>query len=235
MAYKLLYDGQDFNDEQENVLNWFITMVIPVVHVASRTKHNWRPFAFQNGIPPLYSTFVTTSDEAFALFLLKHYRNPPPPKEEKPKKTKTPVKIGGKKKGNNKEKNEESQKDNTEDQEKEKNNDDDDDNDKEQDESQKQKRSYKKKIDIRQGEKDYKKWMKQLKIVKSTGGKEAINKMDQKICSMIIEYRKKLQKDGVNVSSEIANADIIDVPDSDNENNNNYVDLDMVGGGVFEA
>ena len=46
---------------------------------------------------------------------------------------------------------------------------------------------------------------------------------------------KKLQKDGVNVSSEIADADIIDVPDSDNENNNNYVDLDTVGGGVFEA
>jgi len=29
-----------------------------------------------------------TSDEAFALFLLKHYRNPPPPKEEKLKKQK---------------------------------------------------------------------------------------------------------------------------------------------------
>jgi len=49
------------------------------------------------------------------------------------------------------------------------------------------------------------------------------------------QVSKKIQKNGVNVSSEIADADIIDVPDSDNENNNNYVDLDMVGGGVFEA
>ena len=63
-------------------------MVIPVVHVASHTKHNWHPFAFRNGVPPLYSTFVMTSNEAFALFLLKHYRNPPPPKEEKLKTTK---------------------------------------------------------------------------------------------------------------------------------------------------
>jgi len=46
---------------------------------------------------------------------------------------------------------------------------------------------------------------------------------------------KKLQKDGVNVLSQVTNADIIDVPDSYNENNNNYVDLDTVGGGVFEA
>jgi len=29
--------------------------------------------------------------------------------------------------------------------------------------------------------------------------------------------------------------DIIDVLDSNNENNNNYVDLDTVGGGIFEA
>jgi len=28
---------------------------------------------------------VTSSDEAFALFLLKHYRSPPPEKEYKPK------------------------------------------------------------------------------------------------------------------------------------------------------
>jgi len=88
IAYKQLYNEKDINDEQENLLNWFITTVLPIVHVASQTKLNWRPFAFQHGIPPLYSTFVTTSNEAFALFLLKHYRNPPPPKEEKLKKGK---------------------------------------------------------------------------------------------------------------------------------------------------
>jgi len=51
-------------------------MVIPVVHVASCTKHNWLSFAFHNGVPPPYSTFVTTSDEAFALFLLKTLQEP---------------------------------------------------------------------------------------------------------------------------------------------------------------
>jgi len=78
-----------------------------------------------------------------------------------------------------------------------------------------------------------------LKMIKSKGGREAIKKMDQKLCLMIVKYQKKLQKDGVNVASEVADADIIDVPDSDNENNNNYVNLDTlggtVGGGVFEA
>jgi len=52
---------------------------------------------------------------------------------------------------------------------------------------------------------------------------------------------KKLQKDGVNVLSEVTNADITDVPDSNNKNNDNYnyINLDtiggMVGGDVFEA
>jgi len=86
-----LHDEKDLNDEQENLLNWYITTVLPIVHVASRTKHNWRPFAFHNGVPPLYSNFVTTLDEAFVLFLLQHYRNPPPEKEEKLKKTKTRI------------------------------------------------------------------------------------------------------------------------------------------------
>jgi len=51
-------------------------MVIPIVHVASRAKNNWRPFEFVSGAPATYSTFVTSSDEAFALFLIKHYRSP---------------------------------------------------------------------------------------------------------------------------------------------------------------
>jgi len=31
------------------------------------------------------------------------------------------------------------------------------------------------------------------------------------------------------VSSEVVDANIVDVPDSDNDNNNNYVDLDTIG------
>jgi len=38
--------------------------------------------------------------------------------------------------------------------------------------------------------------------------------LDQKLCSMIIRYCKKLQNDRVNVSSEVADVDVIDVPDS---------------------
>jgi len=53
--------------------------VIPIVHVASRARNNWRPFAFVSGAPSPYSTFVTSSNEAFALFLIKHYRTPLPP------------------------------------------------------------------------------------------------------------------------------------------------------------
>jgi len=101
------------------------------------------------------------------------------------------VKKEKRKEGNDKgeEKEKESQKETMEDTEKEENND-----DKEQDKSQKQKCSYKKKIDIRQGGKDYNKWMGLLKKIKSTGGKEAINKMDQKLCSMIIKYQKTTER-----------------------------------------
>ena len=52
---------------------------------------------------------------------------------------------------------------------------------------------------------------------------------------MIIAYRKKIKKDGVNVSSEVADADIIDVPDSSSNNNNNYVNLDTIGGDIFAS
>jgi len=56
-----------------------------IVQVASWARNNWHPFAFVKGSSPLYSNMVTSSDEAFALFLLKHYRSPPPEKEYKPK------------------------------------------------------------------------------------------------------------------------------------------------------
>jgi len=71
-------------------------------------------------------------------------------------------------------------------------------------------------------------------MIKSKGRNESIKKMDEKLCSMIIAYHKKLQNEGVNVASEVADADIVKVPDSDDENNNNYVDLDTIGA-VFES
>jgi len=71
-------------------------------------------------------------------------------------------------------------------------------------------------------------------MIKSKGRNESIKKMDEKLCSMIIAYCKKLQNKGVNVASEVVDADIVEVPDSDDENNNNYVDLDTVGA-VFES
>jgi len=46
------------------------------------------------------------------------------------------------------------------------------------------KRKYKKKVDIKQGEKDYQKWMSQLKMIQSKGGKEAVA-----ICSIIVNIR----------------------------------------------
>ena len=57
--------------------------VLPMVHVSSQAKNNWCPFALVGGSAPLYSAFITSSDEAFALFLLHYYRNPPPAKETK--------------------------------------------------------------------------------------------------------------------------------------------------------
>ena len=90
---------------------------------------------------------------------------------------------------------------------------------------------YKKKINIKQGKKDYKKWMAQLKSIKND--KDNIKKMDENLSSMIIEYRKKLQNEGTDILEE-STADVIDVPDSDDdEENNKYIDFDTLGGGVF--
>jgi len=67
-AYKNVFDDKPLFNTNENLINWYVTMVIPIVHVASRVSNNWRPFAFVSGAPLPYSTFVTLSDEAFALF-----------------------------------------------------------------------------------------------------------------------------------------------------------------------
>jgi len=76
------------------------------------------------------------------------------------------VKIEKKKEGNEEVKDiEESQKENAEDANDKEDNNKEEDDPKEQDNSQKQKWYYKK-IDISQGEKGYKKWMRQLKVIK---------------------------------------------------------------------
>jgi len=92
---------QSNRNQQQNpksVFTWFVTSIIPIVHISSRVHNNWHSFAFTKGSPPLYSTFVTSSsDEAFALFLIKHYRYPPPVKEKFAKISKTVLKIEKKK------------------------------------------------------------------------------------------------------------------------------------------
>ena len=84
-AYQQLYTNKSLDNDKEELLMWFITWVMLIIHIASWAKNNWHPFAFIKGSPPLYSSIVTSSDEAFALFLLKHYRSPPAAKECKTK------------------------------------------------------------------------------------------------------------------------------------------------------
>jgi len=57
--------------------------VLLIIHVSSQAKNNWHPFVLVGGSAPLYSAFVTSSDKAFALFLLNDYRSPPLAKETK--------------------------------------------------------------------------------------------------------------------------------------------------------
>jgi len=96
------------------------------------------------GSAPLYSTFVTSSDEAFGLFLMNYYRSTPPAKETKTKKQHNDNQDEGNSDDNNK------------------------------------KRIYKKKIDIRQGEKDYKKWMTTIQMLKKNYGKQGVDNVDKR-------------------------------------------------------
>ena len=68
--------------------------------------------------------------------------------------------------------------------------------------SRKRKREYKKKVDIKQGEKDYKKWMNQLKLIKSSHGKDGIIKMDERLSIMIQEYKILLAQQGYNYEAD---------------------------------
>ena len=62
IAYKNVFDDKPISETTKNLINWYVTMVIPIVHVSSRARNNWRPFASVSGA---YSTIVTSSDEAF--------------------------------------------------------------------------------------------------------------------------------------------------------------------------
>jgi len=89
------------------------------------------------------------------------------------------------------------------------------------------KREYKKKVNICEGEKDYKKWLSKLKKVKVQSGKTIINRVDKTICHLIIQHRNKLLQQGIDVPVSVPAEETVDVPDSDD--NKDYVNLDTVG------
>ena len=89
------------------------------------------------------------------------------------------------------------------------------------------KREYKKKVNICEGEKDYKKWLSKLKQVKVRSGKMIIDRVDQTICHLIIQHRNKLLQQGIDVAASVPAEETVDVPDSDDDKD--YVDLDTVG------
>ena len=62
IAYKNVFDDKPISETAKNLINWYVTTVIPIVHVSSRARNNWRPFASVSGA---YSTIVTSSDGAF--------------------------------------------------------------------------------------------------------------------------------------------------------------------------
>jgi len=53
IAYKSLLEGKEFNEEEEGVFGWFMTMVLPIIHLASQANLALQSFAFQSGVPQL--------------------------------------------------------------------------------------------------------------------------------------------------------------------------------------
>ena len=82
---------------------------------------------------------------------------------------------------------------------------------------------------INQGEKDYKKWMNQLKIIKSTRRKDGITEMDKRLMTMIQEYKILLAQQGYDyeVDAVLANQEVVNVVDSYDDKE--YIDLETVG------
>jgi len=168
--------------------------VLPIIHVLSWAKNNWHPFALVGGSAPLYSVFVT-SDEAFALFLLNYYRSPPPAKE---------TKITKKWCNNNDNQDEDKQQE------------------KEGDNEDNKKQIYKKKIDIWQGKKDYKKWMATIQTMKKEKGKQSVDKVDKLLMLIISNYHKQLMQQGVDVTKKVQ--EVVNI-----NNNDDYADFEAVG------
>ena len=83
LKLKAFFHDEVLNKDEKLLVNWFIINVLPMVHVVSQAKNNWWPYAYKSGAPPIYSNYITSSDEAFKLFLIKHYRIPPPLKDIK--------------------------------------------------------------------------------------------------------------------------------------------------------
>jgi len=67
---KNMFCCQKYTVEVGKILNQKPT-VIPIVHVSSRARNNWRPFASVSGA---YSTIVTSSDEAFTMTRIRDTR-----------------------------------------------------------------------------------------------------------------------------------------------------------------
>ena len=79
------------------------------------------------------------------------------------------------------------------------------------------KREYKKKVNICEGEKDYKKWMAKLKTVKNRSGKMIIDRVDQTICCLIIQHWNKLLQQGIDVAASVPMEETVYVPDSNDK------------------
>jgi len=72
--------------------------------------------------------------------------------------------------------------------------------------------------------------MNQLKIIKSSHGKEGIAEMDKQLTKMIQEYKILLAQQGYNKYDTNAvpdNQEVVNVEDSDDDKE--YIDLDTVG------
>jgi len=77
-VYKKIYNNKKLSDTEEDLIKLFVTAVMSViVHIANHTWNSWNLYVFVKRSPPLYSSFVMSSDKAFALFLINHYRYPP--------------------------------------------------------------------------------------------------------------------------------------------------------------
>jgi len=98
----------------------------------------------------------------------------------------------------------------------------------------KRKQIYKKKIDIKQGKKDYKRRMNQLKAIKSNGRKEAIDAMDKCLSKMRQEYKIQLSQQGYeyNAGMPFSDQDVVNVVDSNEDKD--YVDLETIWGLIIK-